>query len=196
MRIICRGIIYGRTTNDGVGGLQQKHSDKLGIASEKSHHHRPVGPREGLVNRKEKVMSTGCPEKGRCSSSQAILQGRHEAGEHKDLDQPPPLTTPLPHLLLGLSIQWLNLAGNQRARESTDLALPASLWGAGGWRQRRKDCQGRGIGSALLPSDLKTLVILRLLYNLTLQRIYRPSKIWPSLSSHHAKRPCRSMYSE
>ena len=55
---------------------------------------------------------------------------------------------------------------------------------------------GWGVGSALLPSDVKTLVTLRLLYNLTLQRIYRPSKIWPSLSSHHAKKPCRSMHSE
>lgn len=85
MRIICRGIIYGRTTNDGVGGLQRKHSDKLGIASEKSHHHRPVGPREGLVTRKEKVMSVGRPEKGRCSCSQAILQGRHELENIKTL---------------------------------------------------------------------------------------------------------------
>ena len=115
MRIICRGIIYSRTTNDGVGGLQRKQRDKLGIAAEKGHHHRPVGLREGLVNRKEKVMSIGRPEKGRCSCSQAILQGRHEAGEHKDLDQLPPLTPPPPHLLLWLSIQWLNLAGSQRS---------------------------------------------------------------------------------
>lgn len=51
--MICRGYIYNETIAKGVGGLQGKHSDNLGIAAEKYHHSMP-GLGEGLVTGRRK----------------------------------------------------------------------------------------------------------------------------------------------